>query len=112
MSDLVEVTTTLPTREAALELARKLVEGKIVACVQVYGPMTSVYSWKGQMHEDSEWKLVAKTLQSQSLETMEQIRSWHSYETPEILVLPVIQSSLGYEQWVKDSVSREVKDKA
>ena len=110
MVDLVEVTTTLPNRETALEMARHLVSGKHAACVQIHGPMTSVYSWKGQMHEEEEWKLVCKTLRSRVSRTMSQIQGMHPYETPEIIVLPILSVSSGYEQWVQDWVAERTGD--
>ena len=61
MQALIQVLTALPDRDAALSLARELVEARLAACVQIVDPMTSVYRWEGQMHEDRETLCVMKT---------------------------------------------------
>ena len=45
----IQVITTTETKEQAMAIARHLVEEKLAACVQICGPMESIYRWKGEI---------------------------------------------------------------
>ena len=49
MPNFIQVSTTVPSREDAERIARLLVEQRLAACVQVLGPISSTYRWKGQV---------------------------------------------------------------
>lgn len=93
------VLVTASSEAEAERIAEALVEAKLAACVN-FLPIRSVYTWKGEVCRDEEWQLVIKTcLQNfSSLET--KIRSLHSYETPEIIALPIVAGSQPYLQWI------------
>ncbi|MCD4846758.1 MAG: divalent-cation tolerance protein CutA [Candidatus Aegiribacteria sp.] len=99
---MVQVTTAVKSREYAEEIARRVVEEKLAACVQVSGPVTSLYTWKGEICMEEEWLCVMKTLRSRSRELMEFVRRNHPYETPEIIVLPVIDAFQDYLDWITE----------
>src|SRR5690606_16043695 len=61
MDECVQVTTTTATDSDARALAQGLVEARLAACVQVVGPITSVYRWEGEVQVDDEWLCLAKT---------------------------------------------------
>ena len=61
MTDYVQVATTTERREDAERIARALVEARLAACVQVLGPITSVYRWKGSIETSQEWLCTAKS---------------------------------------------------
>ncbi len=98
MANVVVLTTT-ESREAASALARGIVDERLAACVQVV-PITSVYRWKGTTHEEAETLLLIKTQASlyDRLEAFIQAR--HSYETPEIVALPIAAGSQSYLDWL------------
>jgi periplasmic divalent cation tolerance protein len=96
--------TTLPADHDAIALGRQLVSEELAACVNVLPPMQSVYSWHGTIHEDAERQLVIKT-RVERLEALEaRLRQLHPYEVPEFVVLPVIDGSTAYLDWVRASV--------
>ncbi len=97
--DLVQVQTTLPTAEAAEELARRLLAARLAACVQQY-PIQSIYHWQGKQENTAEIALTAKTRASLAAPLMDFIRQHHPYQVPEILVLPVLGSLPAYRDWV------------
>lgn len=66
MSDYLEVVTTVKRLEDAEELAKGLVEERLAACVQILGPVKSVYRWKGRLEEAEEWLCLIKTRSSLS----------------------------------------------
>jgi len=51
MAEFIQVVTTVNTEAKAAEIARKLLEGRLAACVQVLGPMRSRYRWEGKIEE-------------------------------------------------------------
>jgi periplasmic divalent cation tolerance protein len=106
MSDLVQVLTTSPSREEADQIAQALVEGRLAACVQVVGPITSTYRWQGAIETSQEWLLLAKSRRERYGEIEQAIRRLHSYEVPEILAVPIVAASADYLAWLEREVTR------
>ena len=105
MTDCRQVTTTLPDRDAANRLGRRLVEERLAACAQVVGPVSSVYWWQGEVESAGEWYCHLKTIVSKVEELIVRIRELHPYETPEIVALPVTEADEAYLRWVAESVA-------
>jgi periplasmic divalent cation tolerance protein len=104
MSDLIEVTTTLGCQADAEELARKMVESRLAACVQITGPISSLYRWQGQVQCEEEWRCTVKSLASLQPRLVEFVEQHHPYEVPEILVLSVAGASAEYREWLRSQV--------
>jgi periplasmic divalent cation tolerance protein len=103
-SNYVQVVTTVAGREEAGRIARMLVELRLAACVQVMGPITSTYRWQGQIETAEEWQCCAKTRSDLGEEVIATIRHAHSYEVPEILILPILGGSDSYWAWLEQAV--------
>lgn len=101
MTPAVALITCPP--DLGLPLARLMVEARLAACVQVEGPLTSVYPWEGSVQEDQEVRLVAKT----SLENLPALREFlrlhHPYQVPQLVMLPA-QGSEDYLGWWKENL--------
>jgi periplasmic divalent cation tolerance protein len=96
---IVEISTTVPTQDVAEHIAAELVEGNWAACVQISGPVQSVYRWDGAVQRAQEYVLRLKTSE-RCLETaLEALRVRHPYSVPEILWHPV-NASQDYSQWI------------
>ena len=97
------VTTSCPDKESAKGLARLIVEAKLAACVQLF-PIESVYSWKGELCDESEVLLLikSKTVLYEKLESL--IWRNHKYEVPEIIQIPLTGGLHAYMKWI-DSVT-------
>ena len=104
-SDAVVVLTTAPNAEEAEALARKIVEAKLAACVQVLPPIKSFYFWENEIQADSEHLLLIKTLTARYEELERFIQSNHSYDLPEIAALPAERISESYLSWLKNYVN-------
>ncbi len=98
--DALVVLTNLPDRDAALRLARTLVERRLAACVNVLGGCTSIYRWKGEIETADEVPVFIKTRQALYGEVEAAIRSVHPYELPEIIAVSVVRGLAGYLAWV------------
>ncbi len=91
---------TYPTQAAALEHGRRLVEAGLAGCVNVLAGMTAVFVWKGQTETTGEAVLLAKLTPERVPEAVEFLRAAHPYETPAILVLPVVGGNAAYLDWI------------
>lgn len=104
---LVQIVTTLGSQADALRLAQQLVEQRLAACAQVAGPLVSLYRWQGKLERAEEWQCTLKTTASRGEAAAKAALAAHPYQQPEILLLPVLGASAGYQQWVAEQVSDE-----
>lgn len=95
---------TASSSEEAGRLADMLVNGNLAACVQILPPIRSVYRWQGSIERSAEVLLIAKTATDKFVELEQRVRAMHSYETPEIVALPVTAISEPYRQWLSASI--------
>jgi len=98
---MILVLTTTPNIEEAESLARKIVEAKLAACVQVLPQMKSFYFWEGAIQQDDEHLLLIKTLDDKFDELESFIQKNHSYDVPEIVAVSAEKVSENYAEWLK-----------
>ena len=107
MQAYIQIVTTTDTRETAMRIARFLVEKRLAACVQIDGPITSLYRWKGSVEEETEWRCVIKSRSDLFGEIRDAIRDMHPYEVPEIVATELDQVAESYRQWLEDATLPE-----
>jgi periplasmic divalent cation tolerance protein len=95
------VLTATATAQEAQSLARGIVEARLGACVQVQA-IQSTYRWQGALCEESEFRLSIKTRQARYAALELFIQEHHSYETPEIVQVPLAAGSAAYLQWIDE----------
>lgn len=100
---ILELTTTLESEAQSHQLARQLVEQQWAACVQITGPIHSVYRWKGEVCTSPEYRLTIKTTCEREVAVVDWLGKHHPYETPELL-LQQVRVSDEYGQWVQEQV--------
>jgi periplasmic divalent cation tolerance protein len=100
MTEYIQVTTTTDAKEVAEGIARTLVEKRLAACVQVLGPLTSAYRWKGRVESAREWLCLIKSRKSLYAAMEKAIRKMHNYEVPEVIALPIVAGSKSYLKWL------------
>ncbi|HJY29422.1 MAG TPA: divalent-cation tolerance protein CutA [Pyrinomonadaceae bacterium] len=99
-TDAIVVFMTAANGEEATRLADMLVGAHLAACVQILPEMESVYRWQGNIERQSEILLLAKTTRAKFAELEREVRALHSYETPEIIAVPVVDGSAPYLDWL------------
>lgn len=100
-SGLCFVYSTFPGREAAMTVGRVLVERRLAACVNVLGPMRSIYEWQGTIEAGDEVAAFIKTRRSLVGQVIEAARPLHPYTTPCFLVLPIDAGNRDYLDWAR-----------
>jgi periplasmic divalent cation tolerance protein len=96
----IVVFITAANGEEATRLADMLVGAHLAACVQILPEMESVYRWQGKIERQAEILLLAKTTEDRFEDLEREVRALHSYETPEIIAVPVILGSAPYLEWL------------
>jgi periplasmic divalent cation tolerance protein len=104
MTDKVVVLVTVGNLREARRIAKALVAARLAACVNLSPPVRSVYRWQGKMESAREVLLVIKTSREIFPELQVEIRKLHSYATPEIICLPIIDGSREYLEWLAQAV--------
>jgi periplasmic divalent cation tolerance protein len=100
LSDPIVVLMTAATAEEATRLAEMLITQKLAACVQILPEIRSIYLWKDEVQREREVLMLAKTTRERFEELERQVRAIHSYETPEIIALPITAGSEPYLKWL------------
>src|SRR5512141_3213765 len=100
MTDKIIVLTTCATAEEADRIARQLLEQRLAACVNILPGVRSLYRWQGAIEEAAECLLIIKSQQSLWEPLRAAIQSLHSYEVPEILLLPIADGAPPYLDWL------------
>ncbi len=106
-SEAIVVLMSAANGEEAARLADMLVGAHLAACVQILPEIESVYRWKGKIERQAEILVIAKTVRSKFAEFEREVRTLHTYETPEIIALPITSGSAPYLEWLLTSLAPE-----
>ena len=102
--DIIAVLTTTDSADRAGEIAEALVKRKLAACVQI-SKIDSVYSWEGDIQNEREYRVMAKTVASRYAEVETAIRELHSYDLPAIYAVELTEVFAPYAGWVAENTS-------
>jgi len=105
MGSYIQIITTTEKKEDAEKIAMTLVEKRLAACVQIAGPITSLYRWKGNIEIAQEWQCWIKSKEVLYKEIEKAIKSVHPYEVPEIIAMPIVAGSRDYLEWLESEVT-------
>jgi len=100
-SEFVFVYSTFPDADSARRVAEALVKAKLAACVNIHGPMTSIYEWQGALETGPEFAAFIKTRRSLAGKAIEAARPLHPYTVPCFLVLPIAGGNEDYLAWAR-----------
>jgi periplasmic divalent cation tolerance protein len=98
---------TIDDLERGERIAAELLSGRLVACAQTIGPVTSRYWWNGSIERAREWMFVCKTTDERVDAAIELIRAQHPYEVPEIVAAEITTAFAPYAKWIAAEVSSE-----
>jgi periplasmic divalent cation tolerance protein len=103
--DAIVVFMTAANVEEATRLADVLVGAHLAACVQILPEIESVYRWQGKIERSSEVLLIVKTTPGKFDDLEREVRALHSYDTPEIVAVPIVAGSAPYLEWLSKAAS-------
>jgi periplasmic divalent cation tolerance protein len=101
-SEFIFVYSTFPDDASAKRVAEALVREKLAACVNIHGPVTSVYQWEGKLETGPEFAAFVKTRRSLADKVIATARPLHPYTVPCFLVLPIESGSDDYFAWARN----------
>jgi periplasmic divalent cation tolerance protein len=100
MTDALLVLTTLPTADAAAEIAKVVVGEKLAACANILPALRSIYRWQGKVQDENEVLVLLKTQRVHYPRLKARILELHPYDVPEVLAIPVEQGHAAYLEWI------------
>ena len=105
-NEFVVVLVTVGSAEEAERIGRTLVDEGLAACVNVAGPIRSIYRWQGAVEEAAEHLMVVKARAADVPALDARVRALHSYDVPEVVALPIVAGSAPYFAWLGDATAR------
>jgi periplasmic divalent cation tolerance protein len=107
MNGVIQIVTTIDDKDKAERIGKHLVRNRFASCVQIAGPIKSIYWWKGQIEEVEEWQCIIKSKKSHYKKIEEEIKRLHHYELPEIIAIDIDTALTGYAKWVEEETDPE-----
>jgi len=105
--EFIQVFTSVEDKEVADKIGETLLKKRLAGCVQIMGPVLSMYWWKGSVERAEEWLCLIKSERSLYSQLEKAIRKVHPYETPEIIAVPVACGSEDYLEWLRNELKKE-----
>jgi len=96
----VIVLVTTASKLEAEKIAQRLLKQRLIACANIIGPVSSLFHWSGKMKNAEEYLIFMKSRRDLFDKLAETVKALHSYEVPEILVLPIVGGSKAYLDWL------------
>ncbi|MBI3453797.1 MAG: divalent-cation tolerance protein CutA [Rhodospirillales bacterium] len=100
---------TVGNIEEARRIGRALVEARLVACANLIPGVESVYWWQGEIAEDREVVLIAKTRADRVDVAIAKVKSMHSYAVPCVVALPILAGNRDYFDWIAQATAKTAK---
>ena len=91
---------TVNNADEARKVGKEIVSRRLAACVNILGPIQSMYWWKGNLQEDNEMVVIAKTTAALVPRLIERVKAVHSYEVPCIVALPLTEGNPDFLNWI------------
>lgn len=106
MTDKRLMLTTVSSREEANTIASELVSRRLAACVNILGPISSVYRWQGALENSEEFLLLIKSTEAQFRSIQNALGELHSYQLPELISFTIEAGAESYLDWIAASVHK------
>jgi len=102
MNEII-VFITASKEDEAVTIAKALVEDRLAGCVNIIRGIRSIYRWQGNIEDDKEVLMIAKTTKKLFKALEKKVKELHSYDVPEIIAMPITEGSKDYLQWLQDA---------
>ena len=105
--EYIQVFTTFEKKIDAEKSAKVLVEKRLAGCVQIIGPVSSTYWWKGKVEAEKEWLCIIKSKRALYSKLEKAIKEINPYEIPEIIAVSIIEGSKEYLDWLSSELVKK-----
>jgi periplasmic divalent cation tolerance protein len=96
----IVVMVTTANKQEAEKIAQRVLNERLIACANIIGPVSSLFHWSGKMEKAEEYLIFMKSRKDLFEKLAETVKALHSYEVPEIIVLPIVEGSKTYLDWL------------
>jgi periplasmic divalent cation tolerance protein len=96
----IVVMVTTASKQEAEKIAQRVLNERLIACANIIGPVSSLFHWSGKMEKAEEYLIFMKSRRDLFEKLAETVKALHSYEVPEIIVLPIVEGSKAYLDWL------------
>ena len=100
---VVSVYAVFASAEEAERIGHTVVEERLAACINILGPIRSIYRWEGAVQTAEEVAAIFKTHHWQADALIERVTALHSYEVPCVVSWPIDKVLRAYADWVEES---------
>lgn len=101
--EAIAIYITAPSEEEGAIIARRLVEERLAACVNIVRHVRSIYRWQEKIEDDTEVLLIVKTRKELFASVRNRVKELHSYTVPEIVALPIVEGTEDYLNWLEEA---------
>ena len=108
--NVISIYAVFAGTEEAARIGRAMVEERLAACVNILGPVRSIYRWKGAIETSDEVAAIFKTTDERAGLLITRIVALHSYDVPSVAAWPIDKILGAYADWVEDSVGQTKTD--
>jgi periplasmic divalent cation tolerance protein len=105
MNKYIVIFVTAKDRHEAEKIAQGLLKAKLIACANIIEGIQSLFWWQGKVDSSQEAMLILKTKKSLFKKIVAKVKSLHTYQTPEIIAMPLVAGSWDYLKWMDSSVA-------
>ncbi len=91
---------TTSGKEEAEKIGMELVSSRLAACVNIIDGVRSFYWWEGQVQDDQETIIIAKTREDLVGRLVDKVKSMHSYSCPCVISLPILEGNEDFLNWI------------
>jgi periplasmic divalent cation tolerance protein len=106
-SSFIIILITVPTKKEAQKISDKLLQKKLIACINIIEKVNSLFWWKNKVNSAKEILLVAKTQRKFFNDILKTVKPLHSYDIPEIIAVPIIDADKNYLNWIEESFEKK-----
>jgi len=100
LNDYIVIFVTAKDKEEAEKISQLLLKERLIACANIVSPVTSFFHWVGKTEKAEECLIVMKSRRDLFAQVAEHVRHLHSYEVPEVLAIPIVETSKAYMDWM------------
>ncbi|BET30375.1 MULTISPECIES: divalent-cation tolerance protein CutA [Wolbachia] len=104
MSNLVLVYITFSNLKEAKTISEELLNEKLIACVNIFPEVNSLYLWEGKINSNCEIVAIMKSRNDQTDKIVEKIEAMHSYDQPAVVIIPIGKANKSFTNWVNNVI--------